>query len=741
MTMKNFAPSLFLLCLCAPAFAETDDARPADEVKAKELPEVKVTASHINRPFQTPAAVSHIESNELGRDLNEVLRSSPSLFTQHDIGQGGIAVNLRGLEGMGRVNTSIDGVSQTFYQTNPAHGWNGSTVYVNEDFLAGADVERGHAKGMQGGNALGGSVNFRTLSPSDLVEKGSTFGGRLTLRRGNNGYGNNGMAAVAYQSELAGGGSFGSLLAFGGKVRGGYRNGAGEVIAGSGLNDRDAPMESGVHARSFMGKLEYAPNRHHSFKFNYIGNRSRSFNNHTPINITTNSGVFQYRFQPLSDKIDLRANIAYTNAQQYFVREKQDSGYQGRHTKNPTWQLDVSNQSHFELGNSDLNINYGMKLSRIRYGVDEGALNNPEPSNVLAKGHQDLGNLFVDARYQVGKWTLSGGVRYERYAYGGYLPKTEDNGAIVFPAGGNINFVHRAQHFNPHFGLAYQATDWLQLYANYAHTARAPLVQEFMYVNNLHNNPYSVNPHLKSETSRNTDIGFNIFKQGILHHQDTARLKVNYFRNNIANYIYQHQFYVCDNYTKCSLDDYINGNMNIPAVGINMNMADKTRIQGWEIEGGYDFGRAYINLAYSRSKSKLPIDWLADTTSTIRTQPSYQLVLDVGTRWLNERLELGARLTRMGDDTVPAGVDTDLNLPTTTKIKGGQNIYDLYAKYAINKKAKLFFNIENLTNTVYNYPLSSGGTLGTGNTGDPAGWANKGTGRGRTVSAGITLQF
>lgn len=738
MKMKRFTPTL-LACLCSTAFA--DELPKSDEILTKDLPEVKVAAERINMPFQTPAAISHIEANDLGRDLNEVLRSSPSLFTQHDIGQGGIAVNLRGLEGAGRVNTTIDGVSQTFYQTNPAHGWNGNTVYVNEDFLAGAEVERGNAKGNQGGNALGGAVNLRTLSPGDLVEKGDAFGGRFTLRRGDNGYGNNGMAAIAHQRALANGGSFGTLAAFGGKVKGGYKNGAGEVIAGDGLDDLDAPMESGVHARSFMGKLEYAPNRHHSFKFNYIGNRSRSANNHTPIDVATDSGVFQYRFKPLSDKVDLHANIAYTDARQYFAKENHDNGYQNRHTKNPTWQFDLSNRSLFELGNNDLNLDYGLKFSRIRYGSDESALNHPERNDTLAKGRQNLGNLFLDAEYQIGKWTLSGGARHERYEYGGYLPKTEDNGAIVFPAGGDVNFTRREQHFNPHFGLAYQAADWLQLYANYARTSRAPLVQEFMYVNNLQNNPYSVNPYLKSETSRNTDIGFNIFKQGIWHHQDTARLKVNYFRNTVTNYIYQNQFYVCDNHTKCSLDDYLNGNMNIPAVGINMNMPGKTNISGWEIEGGYDFGRAYANLAYSRSKTQLPTDWLADITSTTRTQPSYQLVLDAGTRWLNDKLIIGARLTRMGDDTVPAGVDSDSNTPTTSKIKGGKNIYDLYAKYSINKKAKLFFNIENLTNTVYNYPLSSGGTLGTGNTGAPSDWANKGTGRGRTIYAGLTLQF
>ncbi|SUO96902.1 Probable TonB-dependent receptor NMB1497 precursor [Suttonella indologenes] len=725
---------LTLVCSCSSVWAE-------EAAKAViHLSEINVSADYINQPYTTPAAVSVIAKNETGRDLNEVLRSSPSLFTQHDIGQGGIAVNLRGFEGAGRVNTSIDGVSQTFYQTNPAHGWNGNTVYINEDFIAGAEVERGLSHGSSGGNALGGSVNFRTLVPSDLVQGDNTFGGRLILRHGSNGYGTNGMAAVAHRQSFDNGGSFGVLAAYGGKVKGGYRNGAGETIAGDGLNDNVA-MESGVHAHNFMGKLEYAPNRYHYFNFSHIANQSRSTNNHTPIDVKTNSSLFQYRYNPLSDKIDLRADISYGDSRQYFAKEDHDNGYQNRQTYNPTWQFSLTNRSVFEIGEADLSFDYGAKIQRTRYGSKERDADLPHYDGILAKGYQQTGNLFAEAEFQHDKWTLGGGLRYERYRYGGFLPETFDNGAIVFPAGGNVDFSHKESHVNPYFSLAYQANDWLQLYSTYAHTSRAPTVQEFMYVNNIKNNPYSVNPYLKSETSHNHDIGFNIFKQGLFTHNDTARLKVNYFTSRIKNYIFQDQFYVCDDHTKCSLDDYLNGDMDVSPVGIFFNMPNKTKIRGWEIEGGYDFDRAYINLAYSRNKTDLPIDYLADMVSTIRTQPSSQLAVDLGTRWLDNKLIVGARLTRMGDDTVPAGVDTDTGLPTATKVKGGQNVYDLYAKYNVNKNAKLFFNIDNLTNTIYNYPLSSGGTLGTGNTGAQSDWANKGTGRGRTFYAGFIMQF
>lgn len=729
--MKRFGLTL-LTCLCAQAWAEN-----ATE-NAHELPEIKVTAERINQPYQTPSAVSYIKKDEIGRDLNDVLRTSAGLYTGHDIGQGGVAVNLRGLEGIGRVNTTIDGVSQTFYQTNPAHGWNGNTVYVNEDFLAGAEVERGLSHGAAGGNALGGSMNFRTLSPNDLVMDGNQFGGRFTLRRGTNGYGNNGMAALAHWRKLDNGGSFGALVAFGGKVKGGYKNGAGELVAGDDVSD-GAAAESSVHARNFMAKWEYAPNSHHSFKLAYMGNRSRTLNNHSPMNVATDSGQLQYRYKPLSDWLDVRADVAYTNSRQFLQKEDRDddNGFHGRTTENPTWQFGLQNRSHFEWGEADFSLNYGIKSQRIRYGVDESKIDNPISSLILSRGSSNINNLFLESELKYGKWTLTGGARYEHYRYGGHMPAVDERYTYIIPRGGNMNFRQTRKHFNPYFGLAFQATDWLQLYGTYAHTSRAPTVQEFMSgSNNGSSSPYAINPYLKSETSRNRDIGFNIFKHGLLRNDDIARLKVNYFNNRVRNYIFEDRMYLCDDLSKCDIDTYLTGNGDISPLSLYLNHPNTTKIRGWEIEGGYDFGRAFINLSYTRSRTDMPINLQSEFLGNTQSQPESRLTLDIGTRWLDKRLTVGARLTRTtGDSTF--GETTD-DKPTRYRIPDGRPIYDVYAKYDINRYAKLFLNIENLTNTIYNYPLSRG-TQGTGN--NESSWANKGTGRGRTVSAGFTLQF
>ena len=229
MLFKSKFTLLFLAVSAIPAsaFAESSNNQiAADEYRAAAvgvLPTVEVRGKRADKPFRTPSAVSHRDADELGQDANTLIRTMPGTFTQHDLGQGGFAVNIRGLEGFGRVNTTVDGVTQTFFQANPAHGWNGNTTYVDENFIAGIDVSRGSVAGVGGVNALAGNAELRTLDVDDLVAKDRKFGFQTTYRQGTNGYGKNGMMGAAVRHEFENGGSIGFLSAISGKRKSGYK--------------------------------------------------------------------------------------------------------------------------------------------------------------------------------------------------------------------------------------------------------------------------------------------------------------------------------------------------------------------------------------------------------------------------------------------------------------------------------------------------------------------------------------
>ena len=75
-------------------------------------------AEMLDAPYNTPAAVSAAGQGDIQRfgqsNLQNVLRSMPGVSTGNDPNNPGIAVNIRGFEGSGQVNMTIDGVRQNF---------------------------------------------------------------------------------------------------------------------------------------------------------------------------------------------------------------------------------------------------------------------------------------------------------------------------------------------------------------------------------------------------------------------------------------------------------------------------------------------------------------------------------------------------------------------------------------------------------------------------------------------------
>lgn len=453
--------------------------------------------------------------------------------------------------------------------------------------------------------------------------------------------------------------------------------------------------------------------------------------------VTTQMGTLGYRLNSQSDLIDLKAQVSYSLGKQLFIPADGDESYNGRTTRNPSTAITIDNTAHYDIAGGEATLQAGAKYMTTRYS------SNSTNRDLLAQGKQTLTSVFADSEWQKGAWTLGAGLRYERYSSQGYLPPTDDDGTIIFPKGGNIHFNRKENHLNPHLSLTWQPLDWLSLYANWSRSSRGPNVQEFMYANNP-GTPYSVNPYLKGERAENRDIGVNILKHGVWQENDSLRLKAGYFDNRIKNYILQDQFYICDqtgSLQKCDINGYMNSGSSYPAVGIYRNIPDATHMHGFELEGGYDMGTFYTNLAYSRVRTDFPHDFRADMGfSHIRSQPENIWSIDAGTRLFDQKLTLGARLSRTGQDSIAAGTNSD-DIAEIEKQQAAPVLVDLYASYKPLKNLGIYVNVDNLTNRIYNYPLS-GGTLGVGNGGtDPSEWAKKGTGRGRTIYAGFIWQL
>jgi hemoglobin/transferrin/lactoferrin receptor protein len=196
-----------------------DDATPATqgETKLKRIVIGSDTAAPVDI-VNKPAAVSVIDTETVRErmtgKIDTAIRMTPGAFTRQLDEQPGVTVNIRGMQGMGRVNQMIDGVPQTFRNLSGHTGTFDNMVYVDQNLLAGVDITRGAAPGADGMGTLSGAANFRTIGIDDVLLPGKDYGGLVTLQAGTNGYDFSRLTAGGWRNSILIDGSFSVMWAF-----------------------------------------------------------------------------------------------------------------------------------------------------------------------------------------------------------------------------------------------------------------------------------------------------------------------------------------------------------------------------------------------------------------------------------------------------------------------------------------------------------------------------------------------
>ncbi|MGC3987369.1 MAG: TonB-dependent receptor plug domain-containing protein [Pseudorhodoferax sp.] len=118
-----------------------------------------------------------IERNR-GSSVGDIFRGTTGVLIGENRNSGGLDVNIRGMQGQGRVPILVDGARQ---ETTVYRGYSGvaSRSYVDPDLIGGIQIDKGPTMSAQGTGATGGLVQMRTLIAEDVVQPGETFGLRL----------------------------------------------------------------------------------------------------------------------------------------------------------------------------------------------------------------------------------------------------------------------------------------------------------------------------------------------------------------------------------------------------------------------------------------------------------------------------------------------------------------------------------------------------------------------------------
>ena len=264
---KKFSLNIITLSLLGVAqFAYADLVLDEIQVKSSEV-------SNDKKPFTEAKAKSTRENVfKETQTIDQVIRSIPGAFTQQDKGSGVVSVNIRGENGLGRVNTMVDGVTQTFYSTALDSGQSGGSsqfgAAIDPNFIAGVDVNKSNFAGLSGINALAGSANFRTLGVNDVITDDKPFGIILKGMTGNNATKSNFMTMAAGRKWLDNGGYVGVAYGYSQReVSQDYRIGGGERLSSLGQDilakEKEAYFRNAGYVLNSAGQWTPDLNKNH----------------------------------------------------------------------------------------------------------------------------------------------------------------------------------------------------------------------------------------------------------------------------------------------------------------------------------------------------------------------------------------------------------------------------------------------------------------------------------------------
>lgn len=648
--------------------------------------------------YTRPGAYSSRTLNKNLQSLDASLRSMAGTYTQIDPLQGTVSVNIRGMNGLGRVNTMVDGVTQTFFGMAPANYHGGANtaagVPLDPNFLAEVDVTRGNSAGSQGVNALAGSANMRTLGVDDVLMAGRQIGVLSRFKVGDNGLGRTGMVAVAGKTDpFANGGGLGAMVGISGtRTYATYKNGGGR-------SSKDFIGEDNKYLRqephSEIYKLNFNPD-----EFNKIELSGRNYSNtFTRRDITSDDYAVRYNYTPLNELIDFNLLASTSRGNQSYKPESLYN-FNRSSTTNKSNAVDLNNTSRFTLA-EDLYAEFqvGGKVMDTRYSRRFVQSTETDRNAFAPAGKQKISALYTGLTLNKDIYQLDLNLNYTRSQVEGHKPACADN-EKCFPQGATtLRLDDKA--FNPSATLSAQVTPWLQPFVSWSHSSRAPNVQEVFFANE---GGASMNPFLKPEKAETWEAGFNVNKKGLLLEQDSFHLKALAYHTRIKDYITSESFMLCYSGQLCH--DFENSFDGFNA-NVYVNTTSPVTTKGYEIEAGYDVGFAYANLAWSKQQTDQPTS-IASTVysfaySDMSDLPESYATLDIGGRLFDQKVTLGSlvKFTGKSKRLSTEGISTDTNSVPKEKMPNIPTVIDLYSSWQMTDNVLLRFSVQNVTNRDY----------------------------------------
>ncbi|SHE28872.1 hemoglobin/transferrin/lactoferrin receptor protein [Lampropedia hyalina DSM 16112] len=690
------------------------------------LPEVAVTAA-AEVPFGNTASTSTLGGEQLNRfsvtNAGDLFKGMTGVTAANNRTGASLDLNVRGIQGMGRVKILVDG-TQSASSDYRGYGGTASHTFVDPELLGGATVSKGPDAGPYGAGATGGVVSLRTLEANDLIQPGNSYGLRLRGTRGNNsssgslggtdGAGN-AIPSNNHIASAAGAWKVNERLelvaAVAQRKSGNYSVGGhggkdnifpgGSRPVGQWFTIADTPKGTVVDntsqdARSALLKSTlYLPHEQTldlgftSYDNAYGNPRLTMTTEGTPSQhrlSETDKQTYTAKYAWMPDGnplIDLRANVWGARSEEYRAGGTWGSAHE---------QISVTRSSGLELWNTSrfawgwlprLDVRYGATWLNEKLDITE--LGTANVAGVNPDGQRDTYSLFAQFEAQPTDWLLlHGGLRRDSYQL-----KGSKNFTSSIPGQADIitQYDDSDSRINPSIGAA--VLPWgerEEFFVRYSEGWRPGSIREVM---NSYDPASMPNGPVVPELSKNLEIGTSINAQGLLNANDRAKAGLTFFNTKYENYVIG------------GLGTF----SNIPGV----------RYRGLELELDYDTGWLFAEYGLTRYlKQQVCNGGILGCTNGeyyasdielegINAPPRYQHSFTLGTRLLERKLVLGLRATVVDDRMMPK-LNQDGSRNSTAAWTAGwtaYTVYDLFGSYQFNKRLAVNFGVENLRDEYY----------------------------------------
>lgn len=659
-------------------------------------------------------------------DMRELLKEEPSI----DFGGGNGTSQHMTLRGMGQ--NSVDIKVDNAYSDSQILYHQGRFI-VDPALVKVVSVQKGAGSASAGIGATNGAIIAKTVDAQDLL-KGldKNWGVRL-----NSGFASN--DGVSYGASVFGKeGNFDGLFSY-------NRNDEKEYEAGKGFrnfNGGKTVPYSALDKRSYLAKIGTTfGDGDHRIVLSHMKDQHRGIRTvreeftvgdaSSRTNITRQAPSYRETTQS-------NTNLAYTGKDLGFVEKLDANAYvleKKRYSaddKGSGYAGNVEGPNHTRITTRGMNFNFDSRLAEqtlLKYGINyrhqeikpqaflnsqfsipkKEKKNGQEVDKSMEQQEKDRkdeatvhaysltnptktdAGVYVEAIHDIGDFTLTGGLRYDRFKV-----KTHDGKTVS------------SSSLNPSFGVIWQPHEHWSFSASHNYASRSPRLYDALQTHGKRG-IISIADGTKAERARNTEIGFN-------YNDGTFAANGSYFWQTIKDALANPQ----NRHDSVAVRETVN--------------AGYIKNHGYELGASYRTGGLTAKVGVSHSKPRFydtHKDKLLSANPEFGAQVGRTWTASLAYRFQNPNLEIGwrGRYVQKATGSILAAGQRDRNKQLENVVRKGFGVNDVFANWKPLGKDTLNVNlsVNNVFNKFY-YPHSQR-------------WNNTLPGVGRDVRLGVNYKF